>query len=68
MRATQTWGMAMSNFSDGQERFYSDVIDNNTLDEIMGFLNSNADAFVLKEYGITENEYFEVMEQAYESK
>jgi len=58
----------MSNFSDGQERFYSDVIDNNTLDEIMGFLNSNADAFVLKEYGITENEYFEVMEQAYESK
>jgi len=60
--------MAMSNFSDGQERFYSDVIDNNTLDEIMGFLNSNADAFVLKEYGITENEYFEVMEQAYESK
>jgi len=48
-----------------QEQFYSDVMDNNTIEEISDFLSSPADPWVLKECGITEAEYFEVMEACY---
>ena len=53
--------------NNNQERFYSDVMDNNTLEEINDFLSGQYDPWVLKEYGITESEYFAVLEQCYES-
>jgi len=49
-----------------QERFYDDVRANNTMSEVMDLMVGLADAFALKEYAITEEEYFEVLEQIYE--
>ena len=51
--------------TDAQEQFYNDVMDNNTIEEISDFLSSPADPWILKECGITEAEYFEVMEACY---
>jgi hypothetical protein len=57
----------MSNFSAAQKRFYNDVMDNNTLEELNDFLSGQSDPWVLKEYGITEGEYFGVLEACYEN-
>ena len=52
--------------TDNQQRFYDDVCNNNTMSEVMDLMVGLADAFALKEYAITEEEYFEVLEQIYE--
>ena len=51
--------------SENMEQFYNDVMDNNTLEEVMGLMVGSVDLSALKYYNITESEYHATLEQVY---
>ena len=53
--------------TDAQQRFYDDVLNNNTMAEVMDLMVGQADLSALKEYNLTQEEYADVLEQIYDN-
>ncbi len=53
--------------TDNQQRFYDDVRANNTMAEVMDLMVGQADPSGLKEYNLTQEEYFAVLEEIYDN-
>ena len=53
--------------TENQQRFYDDVLNNNTMAEVMDLMVGQADLSALKEYNLTQEEYADVLEQIYDN-
>jgi hypothetical protein len=52
--------------TENQQRFYDDVLNNNTMAEVMDMMVGQADPSALKEYNLTQEEYAAVLEEVYD--